>query len=147
MIVRYLSHQDKNDSLNGKAIEDTDELTELLHLRRNQKPFIAEFSSDDGLQIVFGLGTDLCCAEYRRIDGQPPYLMAVSPHRPVKRGYIEFLAANTPTPIAARYIISFNELEQIACHFLDSGGRSDVVSWQEFDPGAAREDARRASRS
>ena len=143
MIVRYLSHQDKYDARNGKAIQQTEELSELLHRRRNQKPFIGELSSDNGFQIVFGISTDLCCVEYRRIDGELPYLMAVSPHRPVKRGYVEFLAANTPTPIAARYIISFEELKEIALYFLKTGQRSDAVSWQIFSPGAIKEDVER----
>jgi hypothetical protein len=143
MIVRYLSHQDKYDACNEKAIEQTEELSELLDRRRNQRPFVAELSGDNGFQIVFGVSTDLCCAEYHRIDGDPPYLMAVSPHRHVKRGYVEFLAANTLTPIAARYIISFEELKEIALYFLKTGERSGSVSWQVLNPMAIKEDTER----
>ena len=69
--------------------------------------------------------------------------MAVSARPPMKRGYVEFLTADTPTPVAARYVISFNELRQIALEFLQSGERSDVVVWQKLNPRATKEDAER----
>jgi hypothetical protein len=147
MILRYLNHQDKYDALNGKPILQPEKLSELLHRRRNQRPHVAELSADNGLQIVFAISTDLCCAEYRRIDGVPPYLMAISPHRSMKRGCVEFFAGNTPTPIAARYIINFEELKEIALYFLQTGEKSSAVSWQEFDPKACKEDAERLPNS
>jgi Immunity protein Imm1 len=145
MIVRYLSHQDKFDPLNGHVIEHRDKVSELLRSRRNQRPFIAELSGDNGFRIKCGIGTDLCCAQYSRIDGYPPYLMAVSHQPPLKRGCVEFLAANTATPFAAHYIITFDELKEIAIHFLETGAASDKVFWREFDPKACKEDAERPS--
>jgi hypothetical protein len=68
--------------------------------------------------------------------------MAVSPQRHTKNGYIEFLVSDTPTPFAARYILSFDQVKTISVHFLDTGGKSDAVSWCEFEPGAIREDLR-----
>jgi Immunity protein Imm1 len=130
VIVRYLNYQDKFDVLNGKPIDRKEQLAELLHRRRNQRPFVAELSGDNGFQIVFGISTDLCFAEHRRINGDLPYLMAVSPDPPRKQGDVEFYAANTPTPIPARNIIRFDELKQIALHFLETGERSDAVLWE-----------------
>lgn len=130
MIVRYFSHQDKFDALNGKSIDRAEKLAELLHRRRNLRPFVGEITGDNGFQIVFGISTDLCCAEHRRTNGELPYLMAISPHPRVKRGYVEFYAANTLTPIPARNIISFDELKQVALHFLKTGERSNVVLWE-----------------
>jgi len=148
MRVRYVNRQDKSDPMNGAVMADADKLAELLEGRRKRAPFIADLTGDNGFELMIGLGGELGCAQYSQADGEPPYLMAVSPHLPpIRAGYVEFLAASTPTPLAARYIISFDELKQVACHFLDTGGRSDVVSWQEFHPAAAREDAHRASRS
>jgi hypothetical protein len=48
----------------------------------------------------------------------------------VSSGDVEFLAANALTPIAARYVLSFEELRQIALYFLGTGRRSDIVSWE-----------------
>jgi len=148
MKVRYVNRQDKSDPMNGAVMADADKLANLLEARRNRAPFIADLDGDNGFELMIGLGGDLGCAQFSRTDGEPPYLMAVSAHPPpVEAGYFEFFAAGTPTPIAARYIISFDELAQIARHFLDTGGRNDAVFWQEFHPGAAREDVRRASSS
>ena len=143
MIVWYLSHQDKSDPMNGCPIELKDELVKLFHRRRNQRPFVAELSGANGFQITFGIGTDLCCVQYSRTDGAPPYLMAVSPHPPMRRGLVEFIAANTLTPFAARYIISFEELKEIALHFLETGERSNKFNWLPFDPKAYKEDTTR----
>lgn len=130
MIVRYLSHQDKFDPMNGQVVSGTDQLNELLTSRRNKPPFIAELSADNGFQIIFGLGSDFGCVEYARTDGGLPYLMAVSANPRLKVGDVEFFAANTLTPIAARYILSFDELTEIAAHFLKAGERSDAFSWE-----------------
>jgi hypothetical protein len=148
MKVWYVNQQDRSDPMNRSVLVDADQLTELLDGWRNSVPFMADLTGDNGFELLIGLGRNLGCAQFSRADGEPPYLMAVSSHPPpVSAGYVEFLAAGAPTPVAARYIISFDELKQIACHFLDTGVRSDAVSWQEFDPGAARDDAHRAASS
>jgi len=148
MKVRYINRQDKSDPKNGLVVSDPDTLTELLDGQRNRTPFMADLTGDNEFELMIGLGGDLGCAQFGRADGGPPYLMAVSAHPPsVKAGYVEFLATGAPTPVAARYIISFGELKQIANHFLNTGGCTNAVSWQEFDPGAARDDVLRASQS
>jgi hypothetical protein len=144
MIIRYLSHQDKFDPMNGRPIERREQLSELLDLRRNKRPFVAEISGDNGFQLTFGIGSNLCCVQHSYANGSQPYLMAVSPHPTMKEGCAEFLSANTPTPIAARYIISFDELKEIAQYFLQTGDRSNAVSWQVLDPRAVEEDTQRS---
>lgn len=147
MKIRYINEDDKSDPLNGSVMTDADSFAKLLDERRNSVAFNADLVADNGFELMIEIAGDIACAQYCRADGEPPYLMAVSPHPPaIRAGYVEFLADGIPTPVAARYIISFDELKEVACHFLNTGGRSDAVSWQEFDPGAAREDARRASR-
>jgi hypothetical protein len=76
--------------------------------------------------------------QYSNLDGNPPYLNAMA-QRQLKRGFLEFLDANTPTPIPARYIISFDELKDISIYFLQTGEPSSAVSWEDFDPEAIRE--------
>lgn len=142
MMVRYLNYQDKLDPMNGEIIGQKDKLGELLDNRKDRRPFVAELVADNGFQITFGIGA-LCAVQYSRADGFPPYLMAVSPSPPMKRGCMEFLAAGTPTPFAARYIVSFDELKEIAMHFLQTGEKSRRVSWQVLNPRATKEDAQR----
>jgi hypothetical protein len=143
VIVRYLNYQDKFDVLNGKPIDSVEQLSELLHRRRNQRPFVAALNAENGFEITFGVSTDRCAVQYAGADSSPPYLMAVSPRPSMTRGYVEFFCGGTPTPFAARYIISFAELEEIALHFLETGERSSKVSWQELNPRACKEDAER----
>lgn len=140
MTIRYLSHQDKFDPMNGRPIDQREQMSELLDLRRNKRPFVAEISGDNGFRLTFGIGSDFCCVQHCHADGSQPYLMAVSPNPPMKKGYAEFLSANTRTPIAARYIIGFDELKEIAQYFLRAGERSNAVSWQILDPRAIDED-------
>lgn len=142
MKVRYLNYQDKCDPMHDSVLVGDTELAELLNKSRYSSPFIAALLADNGFEITTGIGRDFCCAQYCH-DGDPPYLMAVSPEPPMKRGYFEFLAANTSTPIAARYIISFDELKQVLLHFLHTGERSELVSWQSLNPRALKEDTER----
>jgi hypothetical protein len=130
MIVRYRNNQNKHDPRNGLIISGDGSLSELLEDARTQSPFIAELCGDNGFELVIGVGGDCSFVEHRRIDGDLPYLMAVSTHPQMKTGDIDFLTANIPTPIEARYILSFDELKQIALHFLETGERSDAVSWE-----------------
>jgi hypothetical protein len=146
MKVRYLNYQNELDPMNGAVITAGENLAELLDKRRNEPPFLAELSGDNGYHIEFGIGGDIGCVQHSPANGKAPYLMAISAHPPMKSGYIEFLTADTPTPFAARYIISFDELKAIALHFLKTGKRSDEVLWQELDPRAIKEDAERQSK-
>lgn len=145
MMVRYFNNQDELDPMNGKAIAESAILVNLLYSRRQDKPFLADLCGDNGFQIMIGIGGDASCVQYSRMDNKPPYLMAVSAQPPMKRGYVEFLANNTPTAIAARYIISFEQMKKIALHFLETGERSDLISWQRLDPAAVREGVARPS--
>lgn len=140
MKVRYVNQQDKSDQMNGAVIVEANMLAELLDERRNRVPFIADFVGDSGFELMIGIGQDVGCVQHSRTDGEPPYLMAVSPQRLMKKGYVEFLVNSTPTPLAARYILTFDQVKAIALHFLVTGDRSNVVSWCEFDPGSVRED-------
>jgi hypothetical protein len=143
MIVRYENEQDDLDSMNRMVIGSSAQLSELLDSRRDDAPFFARLSGDNGFEIMAGIGGNVGCVQFSRSDGSPPYLMAVSSHPPMKRGCVEFLTADTPTPVAARYIISFDELKTIAIHFLKTGQQTDAVSWQVLNPTANREDVER----
>lgn len=132
MKLRYLNQEDDADPMNGTLIADSEKLANLLDSNRNKTPFVAELRGENGYMLIFGIGLGVACVEHRGIDGDLPYLMAVSLRRPVKRGDVKFLCGGTPTPIPARNIISFDELREIALHFLETGERSDAVSWESI---------------
>jgi Immunity protein Imm1 len=130
MKVRYLNYQNESDPMNGKVITEQAKLAELLDSRRNEPPFIAELSGDNGYHIEFGIGDDVGCVQFSSSDGKPPYLVAVPPCPHMTSGDVEFLTADTPTPVPARNILNFDELKKIALHFLQTGERSEAVSWE-----------------
>lgn len=143
MRIRYVNQQNKLDPMNGVVIAESAKLAKLLDSRRNDPPFLGELAADNGYHIEFGIGGDIGCVQFSSTDGDPPYLMAMSANPPMKSGYVEFLISNTPTPFAARYIIRFDELKEIALHFMETGERSNRVLWQKLDPRAIKEDAER----
>jgi hypothetical protein len=141
MKARFINYQNKSDPQNGAVLTAKATLSELLNRRRREPPFLAELTGDNDYHIEFGIGGDVGCVQHSRTDGRAPFLMAISFRPPMKSGYVEFLTANTPTAFAARYIISFDELKEIALHFLETGERSNCVLWRELDPKAIKEDA------
>lgn len=143
MKIHYLNHQNKRDPMHGAFITGSAQLAGLLDNARREPPFVANLEGDNGYEILMGIGKKFGWAQFSRSNSGGPYLMAVSPEPPLKRGYLEFLAANTPTPIAARCVIRFDELKKVALDFLKTGEKSDVVSWQPLNPRATKEDAER----
>jgi hypothetical protein len=132
MRVQYENLQNEFDSMSGSEISDSANLASLLDGIRNNIPFIARLRGEDGFQLFLGIGSDLGFVEYMCVDGSLPYLAALSAKPQVKAGHVEFLTANTPTPIPARFILSFDEMKQIALHFLKTGERSDAVIWESI---------------
>jgi len=104
---------------------------------------MAEFTGPGDFEIVIGIGGELGCIQCSRMDGNPPYLMAVSHNPPMKRGYIEFQCGGTPTPVRSTNILTFDEMKSVVLHFFDTGERSDRVNWRPVRPGDVKEDAER----
>lgn len=147
MKVTYNNEQDELDPLDGRVIGSSSELTDLLKNARTKPPFFARLSCDNGFELLVGVGANVGCVQHSRSYGESPNLMAVSTHPQMTRGYINFFTANTPTPVAARYIISFDELREVVLYFVQTGERSDAVVWQRLNLHALKEDAERLADS
>jgi len=132
MKVRYINRQDNADPMNNTILRGTDQLASLLDARRKSVPFIAELSADNGFQLMIGIGGDIGFAQYSRTDGELPYLVASPGRQRVPSRYVDFLTNNTPTPIPGRYILNFDEVRQIALHFLQTGDRSEAFIWESI---------------
>ena len=130
MSVRYVNQQDERDPMNCTLIAGNEALSELLDKRRKNAPFIAELSADNGYQLMIGIGGGVSFAQYSRANGELPYLVALPLQPRVKSRYVEFLMNNTLTPIPGRYVLNFDEMKQIAVHFLETGDRSDAFAWE-----------------
>lgn len=134
MNVSYQNEQDHFDSMNGAVFSDGVKLGQLLDVRRRQPPFAASLSGDNGFELMVAVGGKVGSVQYSRSNGDPPYLLAMSPNPPMKSGGVEFFVDNTPSPFTARHIVRFAELREIAVHFLETGENSSNVSWEEFSP-------------
>lgn len=131
MKIQYKNFEDDSDPNNGVIVETDTELVELLDNLRSNVPFVAQLRGINGFQLTFGIGDDFGCVEYERVDGELPYLMAVSAQHPTSND-ATFLFGGTATPIPARFILSFDELTEVALHFLETGGRSEAVTWESI---------------
>ena len=129
MKVVYRNQQEKDDPSNESVIESDAGLVKSLEQARNEKPFFVRLLGDNGFEVLLRIGGDFGCVQYSGSHGESPNLMAVSTRPPMKRGYVEFLTSDKPTPGAARYIISFDELKRVVLDFLHTGLRSDAVVW------------------
>ena len=130
MNVQYVNQQDESDPMNRAVIGGSEKLSELLDQRRKNAPFVAELSADNGYQLMIGIGSGICFAQYSRANGELPYLVAVPAQPRVKSRYVEFLMNNTLTPIPGRYVLTFEEMKQIALHFLKTGERAQAFAWE-----------------
>ena len=118
MIIYFCNYQDHEDANNWRAISAVDELGELLDRMRDGKPVIAHLSGPGDFRVEFGIGGDFGCIQISRMDDKPPYLVAVSHHPCMKRGYVEFLCGGTPTPIGASNILSYGEMREVLIDFM-----------------------------
>lgn len=132
MKLRYANQQDKSDLMNGTIVTDAAKIARWLNDARTEKPHFVRLTADSGFELMVGVGRELGCVQYSRSDGDPPYLMALSSDCPVQSGGVAFLTANTPTPVPARNILSFDELRQIVFHFFETGKRSEKFTWEEI---------------
>src|SRR5215472_4869792 len=98
MKVRYFNCQDKLDPMHGTVIAGSGQLTKLLEDARRKPPFIAELKADNGFEVSMGISEKYGWVQYSNLDGNPPYLNAISAQPHLKGGFLEFLDANTPTP-------------------------------------------------
>jgi hypothetical protein len=129
MIVTFFDYEDKTNYLNGMAIQDNSRLFMFLQSMRNRSPFICNLVSENDYELLIGVGR-VGCAQYSACDGNPPYLMAVSPNSEPGERYVEFLCGGTPTPISTRYCMPFDDLLQIVGYFQETGRAYPGVSWE-----------------
>ncbi len=117
--------------MNGTILESAAALTELFQCLSHREPFIFELRSENGVTLTVGFAVDRGFVQYSSSDGLPPYLVARADAR--RDGDdIEYLAGGTLTPIAGKFCLRIEQVEEIATHFLASGDRSGTVIWEEI---------------
>jgi len=131
MRARFFDRQDPKNPLNGDYVDDERQLREIIRNSKHRVPFLAELVSDTGTTLLIGSGSNRGCAQLSPRDGRPPYLMAVGDPAAFEDEAVHFLIADTPTPIAKRYILSAAELERIAMEFVETGQVNATRAWEE----------------
>lgn len=132
MTVRFFDRQEKSNPLNNCGISAKADLLEILDSLRSREPFFCELIGENGYNLLIGIGAAIGCVQYSRTDRKMPYLMAVSVGDPGSEGHVQFLTADTPTPVAARYCIPFDLVKEVAAYFLETGDRIPVLAWEEL---------------
>jgi hypothetical protein len=132
MTATFFDRQDERNPLNGLVITDKSQVSQVFHDLRMRDPFFCELIGQRGHKALVGIGQLKGCVQHSRIDGQPPYLMAVSPDSERGTHDMEFLIGNTKTPISSRYCVPFELVVEIAGYFLVSGEPSTAVAWEEI---------------
>jgi len=132
MDVRFYDRQDRSNPNHGALVQDRAWLMARIDELRDRDPCFCELEAENGFGLLLGVGQDRGCAQYSALDGSPPYLMATDASVDDDEDYMEFLTANTDTPVPTRYCLPIGEIKEIASHFLGTGERTREYVWEEI---------------
>jgi hypothetical protein len=132
MVAQFFDRQETMNPLSGTTVRDEQTLDEVLDPLREREPSFCELVGDNGFKLLIGVGRDIGCVQHSPADGDTPYLMAVAREPADDDGYMEFLTADTPTPIPLRYCLPLQVVRGIAAEFVKTGERSRSVEWEEI---------------
>ncbi len=124
--------QELSSPLNGAEVVAPDDLWLLLAKLPARRPFLFDLIGDNGYQLSVGIAAAYACVQHSPASGDVPYYMAVSDENLDSDGFMEFLVADTPTPISRRYCLSYSAVKEVVAAFVRDGTRSDTVSWEEI---------------
>ena len=131
MKTHFFDRQEDSNPRNGLEVS-VEEISKVIDEARVRPPFFAELISDAGYTMLLGISPRLGCAQLSPNDGAPPYLMALAKSAAESDAHVEFLVANTPTPVPMRYCLPIDDIKRIAEHFLERGARDPSVDWEEI---------------
>ncbi len=131
MITFFVDMQDDNNSLNGKIIQDSNDVAAVFAEMENREPSLCRLDAENGYTLTMGISKTVGCAQINKTNGDSPYLMAVTEERDWNGEDFEFLTADTPTPILRKYCLPISEIRRIACHFVNKGNSLDSITWEE----------------
>ena len=129
MTVEFWDTEGRSSTL---TVTTNRELLDVLDTFPQRLPFFCEFVADNGYKLLVGIRDGLACIQHSQVDNSPPYLVAVETNQQVSDEYVDFLMANTDTPVLARYCLKFETAKQIIVHFFETGERSSAIPWEEI---------------
>lgn len=132
MKVAFYDQQNDFNPMNGKTICNNSELLETLDNLTHRQPFFAELAAENRCTLLIGIGGTIGCVQYSGPDGNPPYMMALGTTKDQNQGYVEFLTADTGTPVPKRYCIALDQVKNAASYFFETGNRTPELTWEEI---------------
>lgn len=130
MRVSFYDRQDADNPRNGATASDPEIILEWLDQTRGRPAFFCELLGDNNCKLLVGISDTLGCVQYGARDGSPPYLMAIE-SAAGEDGYMDFLTANTDTPVLLRFCLPMERIREVIQEFIRTGGRSSKVNWEE----------------
>ena len=131
MSVKFFDLQDENNPDNGTNVIDGGSVKALLMRNATREPFTCELVYEDKMQLMIGLGPQLCCAQHSATDGNSPYLVAYLESERMQTGEVEFMLSKSPTEILRRQCFPLKVLLDVAAYFVETGERSPIVLWED----------------
>jgi hypothetical protein len=128
MAATFLDTQDESNPNNGLSITTGTQLAGLISRLRDREPFFFMLKGQRSRTLLVGLARSIGCVQFT--DDRAESTMAVSPDFPTDAEFIEFLTANTATPVPARFCMPLRLVSQIAAHFVENNEPSDAVLWE-----------------
>jgi len=128
MIVTFIDMEDDTNPLNRKVLLTGGSMRQILCSLQEREPFCCELTGEDGSQLTLGVGA-IGFAEYSR-GGDAPYFFAVTTVTVIEGTEEDFLCGGTPTPVAARFCLPFDDVIKIAVYFMETGEPSPSFSWE-----------------
>ena len=124
--------QELDNTLNGTAVSSAATVVGLLGSLRNREPFIFELRGDNGVSLTVGLARDIGCVQYASSDGSPPYRVARNKSEEDTGESVCFLMGDQQTEISRRYCLAYEEVSNVAVHFVLTGNKTEAVEWEEI---------------
>jgi hypothetical protein len=131
MKAQFFNRQNDDDLLNGKMVGNSTELSTLLEKLDDSMACFYELIGENGYNLLLGMSTEMSCAQYSRGDGAPPYMMAIRPSTLEAIVDQDFYTGGVATPVPGHFCLPRQLGVQIASEFMESGGRSHAVNWEE----------------
>ena len=102
----------------------------VAFFRQFDEPMAGELTHPNGFMLTICTDGELATVQFSNTDGEPPYLVALSPLQIVEGSHI-FIVTTSDTEIDSKHCLSRTVFEDIACYFLETGERSPAVAWEE----------------
>jgi Immunity protein Imm1 len=131
MSAKFFDLQDESNPDNGTTMNDGASVRTLLVRNSSRDPFTCRLVYEDKIQLMIGLGPELCCAQHSLTNGDSRYLVAYLKSERMQTGEVEFLLSKSPTEILRRQCFPLKVLLDVAAYFVETGKKSPIVQWED----------------